>query len=52
MTSKGIFRLSFLASLLGRSLSLKLFLHSSSLDHPPQVCPSPSDKSHQEARER
>ncbi|QQP49453.1 Hypothetical protein FKW44_010132 [Caligus rogercresseyi] len=30
-----IFRLSFLAYLLGRSLSLKLFLHSSSLDHPP-----------------
>ncbi|QQP39867.1 Hypothetical protein FKW44_013720 [Caligus rogercresseyi] len=45
MTSKGIFRLSFLASLLGRSLSLKLFLHSSSLDHPSQVCPSPSDRS-------
>ncbi|QQP37374.1 Hypothetical protein FKW44_017616 [Caligus rogercresseyi] len=45
MTSKGIFRLSFLASLLGRSLSLKLFLHSSSLDHLPQVCPSPSDRS-------
>ncbi|QQP31651.1 Hypothetical protein FKW44_025326 [Caligus rogercresseyi] len=43
MTSK--FRLSFLASLLGRSLSLKLFLHSSSLDHTPQVYPSPSDKS-------
>ncbi|QQP38866.1 Hypothetical protein FKW44_019564 [Caligus rogercresseyi] len=45
MTSKGIFRLSFLASLLGRSLILKLFLHSSSLDHPPQVFPSPSNRS-------
>ncbi|QQP38055.1 Uncharacterized protein FKW44_018529, partial [Caligus rogercresseyi] len=29
--SKGIFKRSFLASLLGRSLNLKLFLHSSSL---------------------
>ncbi|QQP35331.1 Hypothetical protein FKW44_023514 [Caligus rogercresseyi] len=45
MTSKRIFRLSFLSSLLGRSLRFKLFLHSESLDHPPQVCPSPSERS-------
>ncbi|QQP58097.1 Uncharacterized protein FKW44_003309 [Caligus rogercresseyi] len=32
------------AGRIGRSFSLKLFLHSSSLDHPPQVCPSSSDR--------
>ncbi|QQP42242.1 Hypothetical protein FKW44_016844 [Caligus rogercresseyi] len=45
MTSKGIFRLSLLAFLLGRSLKSQAILHSSFLDHPPQVCSSPSDRS-------
>ncbi|QQP39697.1 Hypothetical protein FKW44_013504 [Caligus rogercresseyi] len=48
MTSKGIFRLSYLASLLGRSLCLKLFFTL----HPWITLLKSFRQVHQEARER